>query len=61
MRLMARPPIEVTWLRWLALGALAIMIVAFSTLTYYPPKNFLFAHPESGEYGILSDYHHDDH
>jgi hypothetical protein len=61
MRLMARPPIEIQWLRWLALGALAIMIAAYSTLSYYPPKNFLFAHPESGEYGILSDYHHDDH
>ena len=61
MRLLASPPIEVPWMRWLAYSALAIMIAAFATLSYYPAKNFLFAHPESGEYGILSDYHHDDH
>jgi hypothetical protein len=61
MKLLTRPAIEIPWLRWLALAALAIMVAAYSTLSYYPPKNFLFAHPESGEYGILSDYDHDDH
>ncbi len=61
MRLMIRPAVEAAWLRRLALGMLAIMVVAYSTLSYYPPKNFLFAHPGSDEYGILSDYHHDDH
>jgi hypothetical protein len=61
MRLLSRPQIEVSWLRGLALGAILMMVVAFATLSYYPPKNFLFAHPESGEYGILSEYHHDEH
>lgn len=41
-----------------------IMVFLFSTLSYFPRENFLFAHPETGEYGILSDYSdhsHDDH
>jgi hypothetical protein len=61
MRLMARAAIEMPWLRWLAFGVMAIMIAAYSTLSYYPAKNFIFAHPGSGEYGILADYDHDDH
>lgn len=42
-----------------AIAGLVIMVLAFSLLSYYPFKNFLFAHPGSGEYGILSDYDHD--
>ena len=42
-----------------AIVGLVIMVVAFSLLSYYPLKSFLFAHPETGEYGILSDYDHD--
>ncbi len=46
----------------LALVGLALMILAFSLLSYYPLKNFIFAHPGNGEYGILSDYEgHEDH
>lgn len=30
-----------------------IIILAFSLLTYYPPKNFLFKDPVSGGYGIV--------
>ena len=45
----------------LALTGLAAMIIAFSLLSYYPRENFIFAHPENGEYGILSDYDHDSH
>ena len=46
----------------LALVGLALMIVAFSLLSFYPLKNFIFAHPGNGEYGILSDYEgHEDH
>jgi hypothetical protein len=41
-----------------AVAGLGIMILAFSLLSYYPLKTFLFAHPETGEYGILSDYEH---
>ncbi|HEY69682.1 MAG TPA: hypothetical protein G4O08_03760, partial [Anaerolineae bacterium] len=37
LRLLTRPAIEVPWLRGSALGVLAILIVAFSTLSYYPP------------------------
>ena len=42
-----------------AIAGLAIMVLAFSLLSYYPLKNFLFAHPGTGEYGILSEYDHD--
>jgi hypothetical protein len=45
----------------LALAGLAVMVLAFSLLSYYPRENFLFAHPENGEYGILSDYDDHDH
>jgi hypothetical protein len=61
LRLLTRPAIEVPWLRWSALGVLAILIVAFSTLSYYPPKNILFVDSRTGEYGILADYDHGDH
>ena len=44
-----------------ALAGLILMTVAFSLLSYYPRENFLFAHPGSGEYGILSDYDDHDH
>ena len=45
----------------LALGGLILMVLAFSLLSYYPRENFLFAHPGTGEYGILSDYDEHDH
>ena len=45
--------------RQIAIGGLIGMVIAFSLLSYYPLENFIFAHPENGEYGILSDY--DDH
>jgi hypothetical protein len=45
----------------IALAGLAAMVLAFSLLSYYPLKNFVFRHPETGEYGILSDYDHHDH
>ena len=38
---------------------LVIMVLAFSLLSYFPLKNFLFTHPETGETGILGDYNHD--
>jgi hypothetical protein len=61
MQLLVKPAIQARWLRGLALGAVLVMVLAYATLSYYPPKNFLLAHPESGEYGILAEYHHDDH
>lgn len=42
-----------------AIAGLVFMVLAFSLLSYYPLKNFLFSHPGTGEYGILSDYGHD--
>ena len=39
-----------------AIAGLVIMALAFSLLSYYPFKNILFAHPETGEYGILRNY-----
>ena len=47
--------------RKLALVGLALMVLAFSLLSYYPRENFLFRHPGTGEYGILSDYDDHDH
>jgi hypothetical protein len=47
--------------RALAAATLLVMTIAFSLLSYYPRENFLFAHPETGEYGILADYDHDEH
>ncbi|MGD8815518.1 MAG: DUF6512 family protein [Anaerolineales bacterium] len=61
MWILVREAIEIAWLRGFAIGALVIMVAAYSTLSYYPPRNFLFAHPETGEFGILADYDHDDH
>lgn len=43
----------------IAIVGLVIMVLAFSLLSYFPLKNPLFAHPENGEYGILSEYDHD--
>lgn len=42
---------------------MAVLVLLFSLLTYFPLKNFLFEHPENtGQYGILESYeHHDDH
>ena len=45
--------------RNLAIAGLFAMVLAFSLLSYFPLKNFIFAHPGTGEYGILSDYDHD--
>jgi hypothetical protein len=46
-------------LQKIALAGLTLMVLASSLLSYYPLQNFLFEHPETGEYGILSDYDHD--
>jgi len=42
-----------------ASAGLVIMLLEFSLLSNFSLKNFLFAHPGTGEYGILSDYDHD--
>lgn len=42
----------------ISIVGLIVMVLAFSLLSYYPLNNFLFAHPGTGEFGILSDYNH---
>jgi hypothetical protein len=44
------------WLKGLAVALIAVVVVAYSLLTYYPPRTFLFEHPETGAYGILESY-----
>jgi hypothetical protein len=37
------------------------MVAVYSLLSYFPPRNFLFQHPDTGEYGILESYEGHDH
>lgn len=46
-------------LQILGITGLVLMVLAFSLLSYFPLKNFIFEHPGNGEYGILSEYDHD--
>jgi hypothetical protein len=45
---------------WIGVVAMAVMTVAFLTLTYFPPKFFIFedflGYEYRGEWGILEDY-----
>ena len=59
--ILTRTEKELPGARKLALAGLALMVLAFSLLSYYPRENFLFRHPGTGEYGILSDYDDHDH
>lgn len=61
MQLLLRDKIKVNWLRKMAIAILIFMTISFSLLSYFPMRNFLFAHPENGEFGILSEYDHDGH
>lgn len=47
--------------KYSAIAGLGIMTIGFSLLSYYPPENFIFEHPEGGGYGILDDYGDHDH
>ena len=49
------------WPKGLAVALTVIMVMLYSLLSYYPPRNFLFEHPETGEYGILKSYEGHDH
>jgi hypothetical protein len=42
--------------QWGAMILLVVLIAAFSLLTYYPPRVFLFEDPRNHEYGILDIY-----
>lgn len=49
------------WPKGLAVALIAILVMLYSLLSYYPPGSFLFQHPETGEYGILQSYEGHDH
>lgn len=54
-KLLTRPPLEKKFNTY-AIGVLAVMLVAFSTFTFYPPRIFLFENfdlRDTGQYGIL--------
>lgn len=61
MRVMSGPDVGGRGLRGLSVGVILLLVVAFSTLSYYPLKNFIFEHPDGGGYGILEEVHHEDH
>ena len=41
--------------------ALLVMVAAYSLLSFFAPRWFLFEHPETGEVGILEEYGDHDH
>jgi len=51
-RIMAGRPLSARWRRLASIG-LAVLVLAFALLTYFPPRVFLFMDPRSGSYGIL--------
>jgi hypothetical protein len=59
LRILTSPEINQPIISRIAIGGLTIMVLAFSLLSYFPLKNFLFEHPGTGEYGILNEYDHD--
>jgi hypothetical protein len=57
-RLLTMPPFS-RQVNAIAIGGLVVMLVAFSTFTYYPPHISLFEHmdlKDTGQYGILDSY-----
>ena len=57
-RLMRAKPLKPV-IRYSAIGGFAVLLLAFSVLTYRPPRMFLFEHSDlkdTQEYGILDDY-----
>jgi hypothetical protein len=60
-RILTAEKIDRRTIHQLAITGLAFLVLAFSLLSYNPPRNFLFRHPETGEYGILESYEDHDH
>lgn len=57
-RLLTMPPFS-RQVNTIAIVGLAVMLIAFSTLTYHPPHISLFEHMDlmdTGQYGILDSY-----
>ena len=57
--ILSREPLAINTRRWAGV-AYTVTLVAFSTLTFLPPKYFVFenfaCYTYTGEYGILADY-----
>jgi hypothetical protein len=57
--ILTREPLTLNTRRWAGVSY-AVLLTAFSTLTFIPPKNFVFenfaCYTYTGEYGILADY-----
>ena len=57
-KLLTAPPLSKR-VNTFALGSLVVMLLAFSTFTFYPPRIFLFEHfdlKDTNQFGILEDY-----
>jgi hypothetical protein len=57
-KLLTAPPLS-NRIRNIAVSAFIIMLIAFSTFTFFPPRIFLFEHfdlQDTQQYGILEDY-----
>jgi hypothetical protein len=59
LTILTRSEITQSSLQLIGISGLVLMALAFSLLSYFPLKNFIFEHPGTGEYGILSEYDHD--
>jgi len=46
--ILRKEKLQFGWLRYLSIAGLLLLTAAFSTQSYYPRENFVFAHPESG-------------
>lgn len=42
--------------RWGGVVGLIVIVAAFSVLSYYPPRAFLFEDPETNQYGIIETH-----
>jgi hypothetical protein len=58
-RILVSPPVSFATQRY-AVAAYAVLVLAFSSFTYFPPKLFVFenfyCYRYTGEYGILDNY-----
>ncbi len=57
-KILTRPPLAPRF-RLSAIAMFGVLLIAFSTFTFFPPRIFLFEHydlRDSGEYGILESY-----
>lgn len=43
-------------INFFSIAGLMLLIISFSLLSFFPPRNFMFRDNRSGEYGILKEY-----